>query len=64
MFIGTFINGELVCFYDGTSQLVDHALIDEWIKKTFTARKYSTNAMNFHNLMQELNANEPPGLSF
>lgn len=32
------ISGELVCFYEGTSQVVDYSQIEAWIKKHFNPK--------------------------
>lgn len=47
------ISGKLICFLDPTSQLVDHAMIDDWLAERFSGtwdrgtRKARTDAMNF-----------------
>ncbi|MFA5153768.1 MAG: hypothetical protein WC554_14500 [Clostridia bacterium] len=52
------INGTLVCFYSGISQLVDHKMIEEFIefcwpiKYDRNSRRAMTDATNFHNCAQ------------
>ncbi len=48
-----YIDGQAVCFYEGTSQLVDHAMIDKWFETHFTGtwdngtRRASIDSGNF-----------------
>ncbi len=49
------LNGKLVAFYDGTSQLVDLKMIDEWIE--LHAKDIpSANASNFHQCFDYIGA--------
>lgn len=47
------LDGCIICFYDSTSQLVDHAMIDKWLDKHFKGeydngtRRAQCDAMNF-----------------
>ncbi len=41
------ICGKRVAFYEATSQVVDHRLVEKWRKKEFPNAKGHTNAMNF-----------------
>jgi hypothetical protein len=48
------IDGQLVCFWHGCSQLVDYRMINEWLNKNFDGthdggRRSATDSMNFHN---------------
>lgn len=53
------INGKRVAFFEGTSQVVDHRMIEAWLKTEFPNAKGTVNAMNFHNCAREINqANE------
>lgn len=49
------IDGQRVAFYYGTSQLVDHEMIENWIKKTFNYPLAHCNAMNFHLCLDAIN---------
>jgi hypothetical protein len=52
------INGKKICFYEATSQVINHKMIEDWLISRFqlTNDNYSrwnhTNAMNFHNCIQ------------
>lgn len=43
------INGVLVCFYEATSNVVDHSMVKEWVLAQCPKKCQSNNAMNFHN---------------
>lgn len=51
------VDGQKILFYDPTSQVVDHAMIDEWLVKNlprtafYGERPNRTDAMNFHNVL-------------
>lgn len=51
------INGVLVLFYEGISRVVDHEMIEEWLKARCAprwdkgSRLAYTNAANFHNVL-------------
>jgi hypothetical protein len=55
-----YINGHKICFYEATSQVVDHKLIEKWLKTHFQlthdgyTRWNHTNATNFHNCVSGL----------
>jgi len=57
-----FINGHKICFYECTSQMADHKMIEDWLISKFqlTHDKYSrwnhTNATNFHNCVNSLDS--------
>lgn len=52
------VNGQLVAFYEPTSQLVDHELVREWARQAFPNAE-RTNAENFHNTVWRIDeANE------
>lgn len=59
-FTFAFINGKKICFYEATSQVVNHKMIEDWLISKFqlTHDGYSrwnhTNAMNFHNCVNSL----------
>lgn len=48
------INGHVIAFYEGTSAVVDHDAIEEWVKKRYKHAKGQTNATNFHNALVDL----------
>lgn len=48
-----FIDGHKVCFYDGTSELVDWKMINEWLDKKAPGIK-RTNASNFHHCLDHI----------
>jgi hypothetical protein len=58
LFVNT-IDGHKILFIDATSQVVDHRMIDEWLKTVLPATAFQeggkyinyTNAMNFHNIL-------------
>ncbi len=48
-----------VCFWEPTSELVDHKMIQNWFSKNYTAKTHDgryakTNADNFHHVTDEL----------
>lgn len=50
------INGVLVMFYEATSRIVDHEMVDKWLKerccpKDCDGRLAYTNALNFHHVL-------------
>ena len=49
------INKAKVAFYEGTSQLVDHKMIEDWLelhfKKNSDGRGNKSNASNFHHCL-------------
>lgn len=46
------LEGHLVCFYEDTSLVVDHRMIEKWIRPQV---KKHTNATNFHQCIHDLN---------
>ncbi len=48
------IKGHLVAFYEATSQVVDHRMVEEWLKTEFPSSRGKTNAQNFHNCLLDL----------
>lgn len=44
------VNGQLVAFYNATSQLVDYVLVEEWARQAFPKAEHC-DATNFHNAM-------------
>jgi hypothetical protein len=55
-----FINEKKICFWEATSELVDHKMIKEWLARHFTGRwdndtrPATTNAMNFHHCLHAI----------
>ena len=49
------INKQRVMFWDPTSQLVDYKLIEEDLKKICPNIISKSNAMNFHNILHDIN---------
>lgn len=47
------IEGRRVGFYEGISQLVDHKMIEEWLRMK-NPEAYRTNAMNFSNAVRHI----------
>ncbi len=43
------VEGALVAFYDATSQVVDHRMVEKWMHENFPAATSWSNAQNFHN---------------
>jgi hypothetical protein len=53
------INGKLVAFYDATSQVVDHRIVDKYIRGNCSRH---TNVLNFHLAMHDIErAAQAPG---
>lgn len=52
------IAGELVAFYEATSQVVDHRIVDKYIRKNC---KRVTNMSNLHNVIHAIEATQAPG---
>jgi len=49
------IDGKRVMFFSACSMLVDHQLVEDWLRAGFKPGLYfSSNAMNFHNCVQAL----------
>lgn len=54
------INGKKICFYECTSQVADHKMIEDWLMSKFQlthdnyTRRNHTNAGNFHNCINSL----------
>ncbi len=59
-FYWAWIDGFLICFYDGTSQLFDWKMADEFLEKHFKGkwdrgtRRAECNAMNFHHVINAI----------
>jgi hypothetical protein len=51
------IEGHLVACYEGTSQLVDHNMIEEWLNKTFETNR-STNLDNLYHMSEIIKIKE------
>lgn len=58
--IWEWLNGRLVCFYEATSQVVDHAMIEKWLEKTCNGKRthddrpITCDANNFHHCLTGL----------
>lgn len=54
------IEGRRVVFYETTSRVVDHDLVERWVREhALTARAERTDASNFHNIVHAIrDANE------
>ena len=50
-----YLNGALVCFWEATSRLVDYDLIYPWLETRFPNVHTTSNAMNLHNVIGEIN---------
>lgn len=54
------INGKKICFYEATSRVVNHKMIEDWLIERFQlthdnyCRWNHTDAMNFHNCVNSL----------
>ncbi len=49
-----YIDGQLVCFWEPTSLVVDYDMIAAWLKKKFPNASLWTNAQNFHNVVIDI----------
>lgn len=64
------LDGQMVCFYNATSQVVDHTMVENWIKKncpvkTSDGRWAMCDADNFHHAIhriEEINENAAKAL--
>lgn len=58
----TIIGGKRIAFYEGTSVLVDHDMIEKWLEETFhLSREKRCDAHNFHlclDAIREINKKE------
>lgn len=52
------INGKLVAFYEATSQVVDHRIVEKYIRANC---KQVTNLTNVHHVMHAIQAAQAPG---
>lgn len=48
------VGGQLVGFWEITSQLADYKMAEEWLDKTFPKAKHRANAENFHNIIHAI----------
>lgn len=48
------VKGHIIAFYEATSQVVDHRMVDKWLPEAFPASRGKTNAANFHNCIFDL----------
>ncbi len=51
--------GQVIVFYEATSQVVDHEMVEEWTRKAFPASRGKTNATNFHICVHDLRSARP-----
>lgn len=54
------INGQRICWYEGSGSLVDYSMIDQWLEhhtvnKAALFRIPQSNAQNFYNVMMSVN---------
>jgi len=45
------VKGQLVAFYEATSQVVDHRMVDKYIRENCSR---TGNVQNFHNVMSDI----------
>jgi hypothetical protein len=48
------IKGHVAAFYEATSEVVDHRMIEAWLESEFPAARGRTDAMNFHRCLEAL----------
>lgn len=48
-FVWAKLNGHLILFYDACSQIVDHLMVESWLKKYCNTQ--NCNASNFHHVI-------------
>lgn len=46
--------GQVIAFYEATSQVVDHRMVGKWTQTAFPSSRGKTNATNFHICVQAL----------
>lgn len=46
--------GQVIVFYEATSQVVDHRMVEKWTQTAFPASRGRTNATNFHICVDDL----------
>ena len=46
--------GQVIVFYEATSQVVDHRMVADWLTTAFPASRGHTNATNFHICVQDI----------
>lgn len=65
MFSWVKLNGQLIAFYNATSQLVDYAILEEWLNhhmphlypaEGHESRHHYTDAQNFHQALHHVDA--------
>ena len=42
------VKGQIIAFYEATSLVVDHRIVEQWTAKEFPSSRGKTNPMNFH----------------
>lgn len=60
-----YVNGKLVAFYEATSQVADHQMVEDWIFKQCSpkwggSRRAQCNAMNFHHVLSAVGVEARP----
>lgn len=53
--------GQVIVFYEATSQVVDHRMVEKWTQTAFPASRGKTNATNFHICVHELERAQSTG---
>ncbi len=48
------IRGQVIAFYEATSQVVDHRRVEKWLKTEFPRSRGKTNPTNFHHCLDSL----------
>ncbi len=48
------INGRRIAVYEGSSMVVDHEMIRNWMKEQCPPNTGHTNAMNFHHILNHI----------
>lgn len=51
--------GQVIAFYQATSQVVDHRMIEKWRKKEFPSARGRTDPWNFHTCLHALEGETP-----
>jgi hypothetical protein len=49
-----YLNGQLVCFWEAASLVVDYDMIEAWLKKELPNVTFTCNAQNLHNVLIEI----------
>jgi hypothetical protein len=49
-----YLDGQLVCFWEATSSVVDYDMIEAWLKEKFPNASFWANAQNFYNVVNDI----------